>query len=366
MHTAEIVSVDALQRLHALANLAEVFQGMNEEERAAVEKTEGRTLNDHRLVEEAEKLRELYAKKAELEQLVVQDKWKEATKKVKEAEDATITHNGESKVKSEILTGEDAVEREVRLNAWWVEALNLIGDDDGGNDFVSKLRQDLLAAEERTQGKARGARGGRALSLAHRFQSVATLKHILFNELKEIGKKRSAALNTLLHLGDRTPTAVDVELSGNCKQCRGYFNKTGQVCDHCKAHVLLMNYDGCLYRYRKKAPGEQEDGEAKASKSKKGSKSTTAAAKDDESDKVGFGSFRESSEAEQVLAYIVRHLRSGSASVRASDDDDEERRALLDEGTDHIKRLQLMKQELKLSHEVGCRPILAQHAQALR
>lgn len=354
VNEAEIISVDALQRLHALANLAEVFQGMADDERAELEKTEGHTLNDHRLVEEAAKLRELYAKRAELEQLVAQDKWKEATRKIKEAEDATITHNGESRVKPEIITGEDTVEREVRLNAWWVEALNLIdsADDNHNCDFVTKLRNELLAQEERTQGKMRG-RGGRALTLAHRFQTVATLKHLLFNELKELAKKRAAAVNALLHLGDRTPTAADVELSGNCRQCRSYFNKTGQVCDHCKAHVLLMNYDGSLYRYRQKAPGEDGDGDdgdgAKKAHSKNKKGKTPAQGEDGEaSETVGFGSFRESSEAEQVLAHIVRHLRSSSGSSKS----DEERKQLLEEGADHIKRLQLMKHELKLSHEV--------------
>src|SRR3989344_508046 len=37
---------------------------MADDERAELEKTEGHTLNDHRLVEEAAKLRELYAKRA--------------------------------------------------------------------------------------------------------------------------------------------------------------------------------------------------------------------------------------------------------------------------------------------------------------
>jgi hypothetical protein len=283
---------------------------------------------------------------------VAQDKWKEATRKIKEAEDATITHNGESRVKPEIITGEDTVEREVRLNAWWVEALNLIdsADDNHNRDFVTKLRNELLAQEERTQGKMRG-RGGRALSLAHRFQSLATLKHLLFNELKELAKKRAAAVNALLHLGDRTPTAADVELSGNCRQCRSYFNKTGQVCDHCKAHVLLMNYDGSLYRYRQKAPGEDgddADGAKKAHGKNKKAKSPAQGEDGEASETVGFGSFRESSEAEQVLAHIVRHLRSTNGSSKS----DEERKQLLEEGADHIKRLQLMKHELKLSHEV--------------
>lgn len=64
LRIAEIISVDALQRLHALANLAEVFQNVTDEERAELEKAEGRTLNDHLLTEEAQKLRELYARKA--------------------------------------------------------------------------------------------------------------------------------------------------------------------------------------------------------------------------------------------------------------------------------------------------------------
>lgn len=56
--------MDALQRIHALVNLADVFQNMEDQERATIESKEGHTLNDHRLVEEAQKLRDLYAKKA--------------------------------------------------------------------------------------------------------------------------------------------------------------------------------------------------------------------------------------------------------------------------------------------------------------
>jgi len=285
-----------------------------------------------------------------LEQLTVQAKWGEITKKIKDAEDVMLTKNGETRIKSEILSGEDAQEREARLNAWWVEALDFIQTKMGeGEDFLSRVRDDLLAKEERERGakksRATNAKGHRLLSLAHQFRSMSMLKNVLFAELSELSKRREAVINTLHFLGAKAPTTAEVELSGNCKQCRHYLNKTGQVCDHCKAHVLLINYDGCLYRYRIQST---EQGEGKRASPKKSHPPGMNDDRSNEEDKnvVGFGSFRESSEAEQVLAHIVRHLRGASGPMA------EEGRFLLEEGTEHLKRLQTMKQELKLSHEV--------------
>lgn len=270
---------------------------------------------------------------------MAQTKWKDATNKVKESETLLITDNRRLKVSQGILNGSDVKEREARLNAWWIDALNFVQAHGEEDQLIAKIRNDLLEREERERGKNR-VTATHISSLANRFHSTATLKHIIFAEMSNLRKKRDVVLNALLMLGERTPTAADVELSGNCKQCRQYLNKTGQVCDHCKVHVLLMNYDSCLYRYRKKATKQRDELQGKMAKN------NLPPASDD--DTFGFGSFRESSESEQILAHIARYLKS----MRPHNDQDTEKQLLAQAGGEHIKIFQAMKHELKLAHEV--------------
>ncbi len=316
------VQVDACQHLHALANLAEVLNNLSQEQKEELQQKEGRTLNDDRLLDQSNSLRELYVRRSEMELMIAQCKWKETLEKVEKQVEEVGSSNGESK---------KSKDKDDSINAWWIEALNMLRRQNREDTFVMQLKDFLLEKEQKGKNVSQ-----QTPSITNRFNSIAVLQYVLLERMGELSKLRRVVLARLSELGDRTPTQADIEQSGNCRQCRQYLNKRGPTCDHCRAEVQLMDYTNLLFRYRVKAPNKAGDRKKKQEDSV-----------DENELDVQFGSFREPSEAENVLTFLVRYIKQ-----IARNDHDEEMQALFQHGKLHLKLFEAMKQELKLSREV--------------
>lgn len=306
--------MDALQRIHAMLNLADVYKSLSEESKAELARTQGRTSNEDSLLDEARTLRSLYIANPENKLAAVTAKWKEATRKSKELD--LLRYRGRKKSDNE----------------WWNDAMEAIGEKSQNADtgFVRWMREELTQKEPQEM-QSKGY-----VSIAQRFNSLPTLAYVIFQRMKSLYNKRKAIMGRLEELETKC-SRDDVDLSGNCKRCRP--NKTGPMCDHCKAHVLLMDYENELYRYRTQL---KRGGTQKEKGRKKG---------DDED--TTFGSFRESSDLENILTLFVRYLSTDRLWGNTSDADSEKvRRGLIEEGQMQIKAFKYLKEELKVAHEV--------------
>ncbi|RLN49289.1 hypothetical protein BBJ28_00007862 [Nothophytophthora sp. Chile5] len=115
--------------------------------------------------------------------------------------------------------------------SWWSDAIGVVeqSEQDSGQQLVARVQARLAGF---------GTRWGAAF--CGQLVSARALRLLLVRELEALAKRRRVLFDRLAALSDGTPTAADVELSGNCAKCRD--GGTGPVCVHCQLYKELDAY----------------------------------------------------------------------------------------------------------------------------
>ena len=122
---------------------------------------------------------------------------------------------------------------------WWSDLLHLVEQRPAvAADFLSTLECCI------EQGEA-------AYPSMRNFRGLAGLNYLLGREFAEVEQARCAVLG-MLRMLPATPTAREIAEAADCKRCRAYFQKTGPVCQHCRAQDIILAYASHIHAYRRR------------------------------------------------------------------------------------------------------------------
>lgn len=226
----DLISIDKLQRLHIVHNLADTFKMIDKHGTHPAFESLGRTMMDSSLDDEAKSIREDYA-------VSVQARVVAATADLK----ATTKEIGKR----------DTV-------GWLAEALVVIQDD---LEAVEKSKRERQGSRYRPQSvdcieriqdsldASSTLENDHRRSFAARFSSAQALFLIVKNEIFATETDRKALLLTMAKLPgaiERKATEYDVQVSGSCGACR--YGMAGPICEHCIAEAnALRPYERKLF-----------------------------------------------------------------------------------------------------------------------
>ncbi|KAL6060088.1 SNF2 histone linker PHD RING helicase [Balamuthia mandrillaris] len=351
------IVVDGLQLIHAVNNLADVMLQVEKYTRDEELKQlhmsfsgllEGQTMDGTALKEEAKNLEAKYMEKpTNVFQNAVLE-WRNAFHETNKYEDESENEEDQQKKETK-KKKEERRKQKMEMESWWNEMLDqLLATEDQRlmAKFVEGIRNELFSEEERML-TMRESGAALLQSIAHRFANIHTLRFVIHSELQQIEETRKRAQLNLKALLSKPISEDDIDISGNCKVCRSSLGKLGQTCEQCKAAALLMQSENRIYRYRRTQQQSKESEEEKQRME----------------EELAIGSFREDSEVERVLKYLLRFMKNefrlqhkiGEEETDGQGEEGSEKkewRKWLSAGERHLERFGLLKKELKKSSVV--------------
>ena len=223
---ADSIRVDPLPHLHALHNLASVMRG----EGQLVVEVVGKQLSLEDLGKEEDGIRRDYVA----------------------AHDTNVNACAERLE----LVGQELERVDARRKGWYLEALELLGQrDGGGREVLDRVDSVLQDSDKYSQAKKR-RRQQDEHTMVGKFRDINGLKFLLQARVELLYDKRQKLLTRLKALC-QAPSQSDVFECGNCGDCKANFWKTGPRCKCCQIADHMDAYKCVLFHHNAERSNKQ-------------------------------------------------------------------------------------------------------------